>query len=133
MISIGEAARRSGTTVATIRFYEEAGLIPRAGRTESGRRVFSYADVDRLRLIRSLRSMEFGLEAIKDLIASMNRVGSCLDVRDLAERHLKVLRARRAELDYLETTLSRIAGACSSACANGPSGDCTIQDDLGRC
>lgn len=133
MISIGEAAQRSGTTVATVKFYEEAGLIPRAKRTERGRRVFSHADVDRLRFIRSLRSMEFGLDAIKDLIASMNGAGSCLDVRDLAERHLEVLRARRAELDSLETTLSRIAGACTSACANGPSGDCTIQDDLGRC
>ncbi len=30
VLSIGEAARRSGCTVATIRFYEEMGLIAKA-------------------------------------------------------------------------------------------------------
>lgn len=133
MISIGEAARLSGITVATIRFYEEVGLIARAGRNAGGRRVFTQAEVERLRFIRSLRSMEFGLEAIKDVIASMNGVGSCLEVRDVAKHHLEVLRVRRAQLDALEITLSRIAGACSSICADGPSSDCTINDDLARC
>lgn len=133
MISIGDAARRSGTTVATIRFYEASGLIPTPDRNSGGRRVFTDDDVERLRLIRRLRSMEFGLESIRDLMIAMQREGSCLDIRDVAQGHLEVLKLRRAELDALEVELARIAGACSQACVDGPSHDCTILGDLSRC
>lgn len=130
MISIGEAARRSGTTVATVRYYEEIGLITHAVRNAGGRRVFTRADVERLRLIRRLRSMEFSLDSIRELTASMNGGGSCLDVRDLAKAHLEVLRVRRNELDALERTLAGIAGVCSNLCVAGPSDDCSIVSDL---
>jgi len=36
IISIGDAAKASGLTVKTIRYYEEIGLIPKAGRTTGG-------------------------------------------------------------------------------------------------
>lgn len=129
MFSIGEAARRSQSSVATIRYYEEIGLIPKALRTAGGRRTFSRPDVERLRLIRRLRAMEFGLDAVRDLLSGMTG-GSCLDVRDVAKSHLAVLQARRAELDALERTLSGIARACSEKCSEGPSRDCTITTDL---
>jgi len=82
-LSIGEAARRTGCSVATIRFYEEMGLIPEAGRTAGGRRVFTRPGVERLRLIRRLRSMEFSIEAIKErlehLWAHPDRVATFLN------------------------------------------------------
>lgn len=130
--SIGEAARRSGCTPATIRFYESMGLIPEAARTARGRRVFSRADIERLRFVRRMRSMEFGIEGIKDVLAAMHGAGSCLDVRDIAESQLQVVRARRAEIDALERTLSALTGRCSDLCAKGVSRECTIMDDLAR-
>lgn len=129
-LSIGEAARRSGCTVATIRFYEEMGLIPQAPRSTGGRRLFTRPDIERLRLVRRLRSMEFGIEAIRELLAAMNGTGTCLDVRDIAEAHLQIVRARRTEIDALERTLAGLAGACSTICTDGPSPDCTIIGDL---
>lgn len=132
VLSIGDAARRSGCTVATIRFYEEMGLIPEAARTAGGRRVFSRPDIERLRLIRRLRSMEFGIDAIKDLLSAIRGAGTCLDVRDIAETQLRVVRARRAEIDALERTLQGLAGACNAICAQAPSQDCTIVEDLAR-
>ena len=131
-LSIGEAARRSGCTVATIRFYEEMGLIPEAERTAGGRRVFTRPGIERLRLIRRLRSMEFGIDAIKELLAAMSGAGTCLDVRDLAESHLHIVQTRRAEIDALERTLMGLAGRCSAICAEAPSQDCTIIEDLAR-
>ncbi len=129
-ISIGEAARRSGCSVATIRFYEETGLIPKAERTTGGRRVFGRPGVERLKLIRRLRSMEFGIDAIKELLAAMSGAGTCLDVRDIADAQLRMVRARRMEIDALERTLAGLAGHCTQICADALSPECTIIDDL---
>jgi hypothetical protein len=44
-ISIGELARRSGVKVPTIRYYEQAGLLPIPGRTEGHQRRYGRAAV----------------------------------------------------------------------------------------
>jgi DNA-binding transcriptional MerR regulator len=126
---IGEAARRSGCTVATIRYYEDMGLIGKATRNDGGRRVFTRPDIEKLRLVRRLRALEFAIDEIKELVSAMNG-GDCLNVRDIAVSQLNTLRERRAEIDLLERTLSGLAGACSSICADGPSPDCTIVQDI---
>ena len=51
MITIGEAASRSGVPPKTIRFYEEAGIIARAVRSENRYRTHSDADIQTLRFI----------------------------------------------------------------------------------
>lgn len=129
-LSIGEAARRSGCSVATIRFYEQMGLIRKAARNAGGRRVFSRPDIERLRLIRRLRSMEFSIDAIKELLAAMSGAGTCLDVRDIAEAQLLTVRVRRVEIDALQRTLEGLAGTCNAACSQTISPECTILDDL---
>lgn len=130
--SIGEAARRSGCSVATIRYYEEIGLIAEAARSAAGRREFTRPDIERLRLIRRLRSMEFGVEAIRELLRAMSGAHTCLDVRDLAAAQLDIVQARRREIDALERTLAGLAGRCSALCANGPNTECTIIGDLAQ-
>jgi DNA-binding transcriptional MerR regulator len=57
-LRIGALARRTGTTAPTIRYYEEIGLLHRAGRHSGGHRVYSEEDVRRLFFIRRCR--EFG-------------------------------------------------------------------------
>lgn len=131
-LTIGEAARRSGCSVATIRYYEDIGLIRAADRSAGGRRVFTRPDIERLRLIRRLRSMEFSIDAIKELQSAMGATGSCLDVRDIASAQLAIVQARRKEIDALEITLAGLAGRCSALCASGPQPDCTIIDELAR-
>ena len=38
MLAIGTLAKRTGTKVQTIRYYEQIGLLPEPGRTEGGQR-----------------------------------------------------------------------------------------------
>ena len=37
MLTIGSLAKKTGTKVQTIRYYEQIGLMPEPGRTEGGR------------------------------------------------------------------------------------------------
>lgn len=127
-MTIGLAAEKTGCSVATLRYYEEIGLLGRIGRAANGRRTYGWPDIGRLRLIRRLRDLGFGIDAVQTLIEAMHSLDSaaCLDVRDLALGHIDVIRAKRAELDVLEATLIDLAASCSDACRNGHSPDCTI-------
>ena len=54
-MNIGAAAERSGVPAKTIRYYEEIGLIPKAGRTEGCYRDYSDKDVETLKFIHRAR------------------------------------------------------------------------------
>lgn len=112
-ISIGEAARRSGIKVTTIRFYEERGLLPAPPRSDSGRRIYDAATVERLGFIRHARDLGFRLEDIADLLALQGQPGaSCAPADSLARRHLSAVRERIAALRALETELERMVSGC---------------------
>ena len=63
---IDDLARKAGTTVDTIRFYQRAGLLPPARR--DGRTVaYGRAHLERLERIRDLQARHFTLKAIRAL------------------------------------------------------------------
>ena len=69
VISIGTLARQVGLSVSAIRKYEEEGLII-SHRTDSGHRLFSYEDIERLRSIQHLiKELGFNIEGIRRMQA----------------------------------------------------------------
>jgi DNA-binding transcriptional MerR regulator len=69
-LRIGEAARLSGTTPRTIRYYEEIGLLPAGGGRQPGaHRTYAEADVERLtELLRMKDLLGLSLEELKGLV-----------------------------------------------------------------
>ncbi|MER7504252.1 MerR family transcriptional regulator [Nonomuraea pusilla] len=65
---IGELARRTGLTVKTIRFYSDRGLVPPAGRSAAGHRLYGPDAVARLRLVRTLRALGLDLPTISRVV-----------------------------------------------------------------
>ncbi len=126
-MNIGEAARESGVSAKMLRYYESIGLIPHAGRTHAGYRIYGNADVETLRFIR--RSRDFGLpmDRIKLLVGlwqDKNRPSR--EVKDIARRQVAELEARIAELTAMKDALAALADACHGD--NHP--DCPILRDL---
>ncbi len=64
---ISQLAERSGVPVTTLRFYEDAGLLP-ADRTPSGYRVYGEGAVERLAFISSAKLLGLALEEIRELL-----------------------------------------------------------------
>jgi DNA-binding transcriptional MerR regulator len=95
LLDINEVARRSGLSAATLRFYEEKGLIASVGR-RGLRRLFESAVLERLALIGLGRAAGFSL----DEIARMAPRGT----RPRIDRQL--LAAKAEELD---ATIRRLA------------------------
>ncbi len=127
MLSIGSLARRTGTKVQTIRYYEQIGLMPAAHRTAGGQRRFRDADLDRLAFIRHARQMGFTLEAIRELLdLADNPDRSCAEVDTIAQRQLRHIEARIVRLEALRSELRRMLAEC----AQDTVADCRVLEVL---
>jgi DNA-binding transcriptional MerR regulator len=71
-LRIGDVARLAGTTPRTIRYYEEIGLLPAAPeRPSGGHRLYTRAEVDRLREVMRLKELlGVSLHDLKELLAA---------------------------------------------------------------
>jgi MerR family copper efflux transcriptional regulator len=67
-VRIQEAARQSGVSAPTIRYYEQLGLLGEVKRTAAGYRVFDAQDVRLLEFLRRARDLGFTLEECNELV-----------------------------------------------------------------
>ncbi len=131
-LKIGELAERTGTNTPTIRYYEEIGLLPRPDRQDGNQRRYGKDAVKRLTFIRRCRTFGFSIEQVRTLTSLVqDRSRSCFEARDLAQEHLKEVRAKLKELRELEKSIAGFVESCNVACAGGPGPDCVILEDLG--
>lgn len=66
---IGELAKQSGTSLATIKYYLREGLLQPGERTSINQAIYSQVHLDRLRLIRALTKVAgLPLEKVRDVI-----------------------------------------------------------------
>ena len=89
---IGEAARQSGVSPANIRYYEKEGLLPPGARGDNSYRLYSAADVHRLRFVRLCRAMDMSLDEVRTLLAlDLTRKEDCHAACDTLDEHLYTL------------------------------------------
>jgi DNA-binding transcriptional MerR regulator len=96
MMQIGDLAKEAGVTTRTLRYYEELGIIEPEERTEGGFRLYSGAQLRRLKIIQSLKGLGFDLERIRDLFrlrAHSNTGG------ELANSLIEHLKWQQEEID----------------------------------
>lgn len=111
--NIGSAAKASGVSAKMIRHYESIGLIPRAGRTGSGYRVYADRDLHSLLFIRQARNLGFSIEQIRQLLGLwQDKSRSSQDVKELAMSHVQELDERILELQRIRQTIVHLANHC---------------------
>lgn len=126
-MNIGQAARASGVSAKMIRYYEETGLIPKAGRRGSGYRDYSAADVHMLRFIRRARDLGFATAEIHELLELWrDKSRQSADVKRIAQAHIVQLRKRIEDLEGMAATLTTLV----ECCAGDDRPDCPILADL---
>ncbi|WP_373045164.1 MerR family transcriptional regulator [Vulgatibacter sp.] len=122
-LSTGDLARRTGTTLRTVRFYEEAGMLKPSAVGKGGRRLYTERDLEKLALITDLRELDLSLEEIKGLLRMregchdapqlVERFGSALSVQlERTQRRLAALQRLGAEF----AAALQVLGGCR-ACA----------------
>ena len=121
MRSIGAASTMSGVNIETIRYYEREGIVPRADRTPSGRRLYGDADIARLRFVKRCRDLGFPIPDIRTLLdLSAGNGAPCANVKVLGERHLRGVRRKLDELGKLEHALAELVRRCDAGRTDCP-------------
>ena len=124
---IGEVADLVGLSLRTIRYYEEVDLVTPSGRSVGGFRLYTDADVARLRLVKVLKPLKFTLEEMRDLLELRDRLdrGAVFSVADAERlRAFADLASDRSERlrDQLQAaeSLARCVGARREPGAGAP-------------
>lgn len=109
--TISEAARASGLSPDTIRYYERVGVLPHVGRGLNRYRGYTAEHIETLRFARRLRELGIPQANMAALIKVFHD-GSCRELRDELLVNSRValgtLRTRREELERMESQILAI-------------------------
>ncbi|MDH5189274.1 MAG: Cu(I)-responsive transcriptional regulator [Rhodospirillaceae bacterium] len=126
-MNIGNASKISGVPAKTIRYYEQVGLIPPAGRAANGYRDYDIKDVEVLRFIKRSRNLGFSVEEVSNLLDLWrNGKRTSADVKAIATSHISQIEDKIIELQSILDTLKNL----TSCCHGDDRPDCPILDDL---
>ena len=126
-VPIGIAAQRAGISARMVRHYEALGLLPPVGRTDSGYRQYTEADVHALRFIGRARTLGFSMEEIRELLGLWQDKGrASASVKRIAQAHIDDLAERIAAMQAMQRTLQSLVHCCHG----DQRPDCPILDDL---
>jgi DNA-binding transcriptional MerR regulator len=127
-LKIKEVADASGFTAATLRYYEQIGLLPEATRTPAGYRTYDQRTLDRLAFIARAKHLGCSLDEITGLTTAWDG-GQCGPIQDqlrklvagkIAAAHDQIteLITFAAELQQAAAALERHRpdGACDTDC-----------------
>jgi MerR family mercuric resistance operon transcriptional regulator len=124
-----ELARRTGTNLETVRYYEKVGLLPEPPRTPAGYRSYDTTHERRLTFILRSRELGFSLEEIRELLRLVDeRDQPCAEASAIAASHLADVRAKIADLKRMERVLKDVVAQC----ANGTRQECPLIEALFR-
>jgi Cd(II)/Pb(II)-responsive transcriptional regulator len=117
-MKIGEFAKKVGTPVATVRYYEQEGLLPAAARLDNNYRHYGGAHIERLQFILRCRSLDMSLAEIRQLLDYKDgQESACAHTHALLDGHIAQVQARMAELQNLQMQLQLLRAQCSAESA----------------
>lgn len=112
-MNIGKAAKLSGLTVKTVRYYSNIGIIEPYVAQNSGYREFSENDVAKLQFVGKARKFNFSIDECRELIALYeNKERPSKEVKSLTLEKIAQIDKKLKELQSLKKQLNTLATAC---------------------
>lgn len=117
LLTTGDMARLSDSTLRTVRFYEQEGLIEPERRSPCGHRLFSGRELTKLQLALDLREAGLSVQNVKDLFClksdcacpeeASHRMSGVLTAQiDTMQQKIAKLRRLREELTAMVSVLT---------------------------
>lgn len=125
-MNIGEAAKLTGLSDKTLRYYESIGLVS-AKRSSNGYRLYTDKQVDELHFLASARQTGFTLDECKALLALLRDTNRhSRDVKAFVTDKLTKLDSQIAALSKMKQSLEQL----SSRCNDNDDSQCAIIEGL---
>ena len=123
-LRIADVARRSGFSPATLRYYEEIGVLPAPPRTDGGYRSYDERTLVRLAFISRAKQLGCSLDEIADLSLAWDG-GECGPVQDRLRRLVAdELGIAQTEIVELMTLMAELKTAAAALERHRPVGPC---------
>ena len=109
----GEIAKLCGVSVRTVQYYDDRGILIPSELSEGGRRLYTEADVGRMRIICFLRDAGFSINNIGDIFAEEHPQNILAILLEQQEKNLREeMREQERKLAIVEA-IRRTPGARS--------------------
>lgn len=124
--TIAEVAGRSGFPASTLRYYEDVGLVPAAGRTDAGYRVYDDRSLATLAFVARAKQLGCTLNEIGELVTAWEGE-RCEPVQDrlrgLVDAKITDTQTRLGEMVAFTAQLHEAAAALRAHTPDGPCDD----------
>lgn len=116
--TIKQVSEMTGLSIPTLRYYDKEGLLPGLQRKESGYRVFTDDDLERIRMIECFKQSGFHIKEMTYFVRLARQGDSTLQERyEIYQNQVKRLEEKmamlheaiavsKAKLDYLEKAIA---------------------------
>lgn len=96
MMTVKEVSDLTGVSIRTLHYYDQLGLLPAAGHTDSGYRLYDDAALERLQQILLFRELQFSLKDIQRILTN-----SAFDRRKALAQQIELLTLKKQHLESL--------------------------------
>lgn len=114
LLAIGEVARRTGTSVSALRFYEEKGLLE-PWRSGGGQRRFLRADIRRVSFILIAQQMGLTIQEIADVLSELPH-GRTPNAKDWEKISTAIKGRIEQQIQMLERTRALLGQCIGCGC-----------------
>ncbi len=99
MYSAKEAAKITGLSTATLRYYEKEKLLPQIARNSQRYRRYTDEDIEWIKMIQCMRMANIPIHSIKDYVSLLIRGGETLEQRFvMVQNHMEDIKKQMAYL-----------------------------------
>ena len=111
MYSAKEAAKITGLSTATLRYYEKESLLPPVKRNDQKYRQYTDEDIEWIRMIQCMRMANIPIQSIKEYVSLLIQGGKTLEQRyEMVQEHIENIMGQIANLQKaLALTQSKLA------------------------
>ena len=128
-MNISQAAKLSGLSVKTVRYYADIKMVVPARNIQSGYRSYSNDDVAKLNFIGKARRFNFSIEECRELLSLyQDKNRSSKEVKKLTLAKIASIDEKLQEFHSLRDELSHLVSCCNGD--DRPS--CPILDELSK-
>lgn len=108
----GEIAKLCGVSVRTVQYYDSRNILTPSELSEGGRRLYSEADLERMKIICFLRELDLSLGSIGELLSEEhpeNVISILLDEQETAlQKEIEEKQMKRGKLSELKKALKTV-------------------------